>query len=81
MADDPESEWLTIRLKPGENPIGGVVVSTSGETPFTGWIELTGLIESANARTAAAAQPSEKRSWTLHDDAGAAVGESGAEAH
>jgi len=75
MADDPESEWLTIRLKPGVRPIGGVVVSTSGETPFTGWIELTGLIESAHARTAAAAQPSEKRSWTPHDDDGPRPGE------
>lgn len=51
MPEDPESEWLTIRLKPGVSPIGGVVVSTSGETPFTGWIELTGLIESAHAQT------------------------------
>lgn len=60
MADAPEPEWLTIRLEPGVNPIGGVVVSKEGETSFTGWIELAGLIESAHARTAAVAEPGEK---------------------
>jgi hypothetical protein len=64
MVERSELETLTIKLRPGANPIGGVVIGKSEETPFCGWIELVALIEATHARTTAAAEPSEKSSWT-----------------
>lgn len=57
MADDPEQGWLTITFELGAMPIAGVVRTAEGETPFTGWIELTGLIESIHHRIRATASP------------------------
>jgi hypothetical protein len=51
MIGDPSPECLIIRLKPGAKPIEGTVVSPEGETRFTGWIELTALIEAFHSRT------------------------------
>jgi hypothetical protein len=51
MTGDPSPECLIIRLKPGAKPIEGTVVSPEGETRFTGWIELTALIEAFHSRT------------------------------
>lgn len=81
MTGDPAPECLTIRLKPGAKPIEGTVVSSKGETWFTGWIELTALIEAFHSRTAEPTTGSVVTSWTLHDDFGAAVGEGRAEVH
>jgi len=68
MTGDPSPECLTIRLTPGAKPIEGIVVSREGETRFTGWIELTALIEAFHSRSAEPTSPAPVTSWTLHDD-------------
>ena len=68
MTGDSAPECLTIRFKPGAKPIEGTVVSPEGETRFTGWIELTALIEAFHSRTAEPTSPPPVTSWTLHDD-------------
>jgi hypothetical protein len=61
MVEGPEPETLTIRLERGVTPISGVVTSADGETPFTGWIELTGLIEALHSRASASIRPGERK--------------------
>jgi len=46
---------LTISLESGATPIAGRLITDDGETPFTGWIELAGLIEALHARCSTAA--------------------------
>jgi hypothetical protein len=60
MTGDPAPECLTIRLWPDAKPIGGTVVSSRGETRFTGWIELTALIEAFRSRAAEATTPADR---------------------
>jgi hypothetical protein len=61
MAAIAGPQKLMIRLEPGAEPIAGVVTGAGQETPFTGWIELAALIESAHAQTLALAPPCDER--------------------
>ena len=45
MTGDTPSETVTIRFEPRSTPITGIVSTAGKDTPFTGWIELAGLIE------------------------------------
>jgi hypothetical protein len=49
MAEDDASVTVTIRLTPDSMPMRGVVVVPGEETPFAGWMELAGLLESLRA--------------------------------
>jgi len=49
MAEDDASVTVTIRLTPDSMPMRGVVGVPGEETPFAGWMELAGLLESLRA--------------------------------
>jgi len=66
--ESQESRKLTISLKRGAMPISGTLVTVDGETSFTGWIELAGLIEAVHARSSAATSPDGDRSSSRHGD-------------
>ena len=45
MSEGAASVTVTIRLTPDSEPMRGVVVAAGEERPFSGWMELAGLLE------------------------------------
>jgi hypothetical protein len=65
VVEDDELETVTIEFASDSTPISGVVIAAGVQAPFTGWMELAGLLESAHCRCEARSRARSAKSLPL----------------